>query len=98
MIDPELKEELGRRFDAAANLISRHMNHVDRRFDMVDNHLRRMDARLAGMELNFNAFHKALDGHDRVIMGMMGTQAAQQQAIDQIVERLRRLEHPPQPQ
>ena len=63
------------------------------RFDLFENRLERMDSRLARLEINFSSFHKALDGHERVLSGLLATQAAQQKAIDNIVDRLFGLEH-----
>lgn len=67
------------------------------RFDLLESQYRRVEARLDAIELQMRAFHKAFDDHDRAMMGILSTQAAQQKAIDEIVSRLGRLEHPPQP-
>ena len=108
MIDPELKDELDRRFNGVADLIAQFAQHLDARiealsssvnarFDLLEGQYRRVEARLDSIELQMRAFHKALSDHDRAMPGILSTQAAQQKAIDEIVNRLGRLEHPPQP-
>jgi len=108
MIDPELKEELDRRFNGVAELIAQLAQHLDARiealsssvnarFDLLESQYRRVEARLDSIELQMRAFHKALSDHDRAMLGILSTQAAQQKAIDEIVNRLGRLEHPQPP-
>ena len=100
----QLRQDMDRRFDAVLELVTQVAQRLDARFDglaaeverrfgLFENRLERMDLRLAALEINFSSFHKALDGHERVLSGLLATQAAQQKAIDNIVDRLLRLEH-----
>jgi hypothetical protein len=98
----QLRQDVERRFEAVEESIRQWAERmharfdglaaeVERRFDLFENRLDRMDSLLAGMEINFSSFHKELDGHERYFQAYW--QAAQQKAIDNIVDRLFGLEH-----
>jgi hypothetical protein len=105
MIDPELMQEFDRRLNSVADLISQLAHQMDARFeamntrfDVLESKLSRMDTRLAAMEMQMHAFHKALDDHERVMLALQSTQAAQQKAIDGMITRLQRIEQRSQSQ
>jgi hypothetical protein len=63
----------------------------------VENKLSGVDTRLAAMELQMHALHKALDDPERVMLALQ-SQATRQKAIDGLITELQRLEHRPQSQ
>ena len=86
--------QLTQHLDARIETLS---SSVNARLDLLESQYRRVEARLDAIELQMRAFHRALADHDRAMMGILSTQAAQQKAIDEIVSCLSRLQHPPQP-
>jgi hypothetical protein len=91
----QAKQETDQRFDAVVELVIEVAQRIDAsfdgltagvepRFEWFENRLDRMDLRLAGMEINISSFYQALDGHERLLSGLLATQAAQHEAIDNI--------------
>ena len=77
----QLHQELDRRFEA-----------VDRRFEAVQGQMDRFGESLFGIQTQMAAVTKWADRLDRDNHSMIGTQAAQQRAIDELAARVSRLE------
>jgi hypothetical protein len=62
------------------------------RFDAIDTRMDRMNDTLVGVQTQMTAVTKWADRFDREHIGLLQTQAAQQRAIDELVNRVTRLE------
>ena len=82
----QLREEMNTRFD-----------HVNQRFDSVERRLDLTSETMRGIDYRISALGKWADTCDRGASAILATQAAQQRAIDEIVNRLTRIERQPHP-
>ena len=84
----QLHQELDRRFEA----VDHRFEAVDRRFEAVERQMDRFGEGLFGIQSQMAAVTKWADRLDRDNHSMIGTQAAQQRAIDELAARVSRLE------
>ena len=77
----DLREDMNRRFEEA-----------DRGLQALDRRLERTAESMRGIEVRMSALTKWADTYDRDNASMLSNQAAQQRAIDQLAQRVARIE------
>src|ERR1019366_535800 len=77
----DLREDMNRRFEE-----------VDRGLQALDRRLERTAESMRGIEVRMSALTKWADTYDRDNASMLSNQAAQQRAIDQLAQRVARIE------
>jgi chromosome segregation ATPase len=82
----DLRQEINARFDR-----------VDQRLDTIERRTERMETNLGALLMQTAGMSKSLTDAERIDSAMAATQAAQQRAIDQLAQRVARLERQANP-
>jgi hypothetical protein len=85
----ELIQQLGERFDQRFDLAN---DSVTRRFEAVENRLDRIADTLVGVQSQMAGITRWADRFDREHIAVLATQGAQQRIIDDLINRVTRLE------
>jgi hypothetical protein len=87
-----LLEQMTERIDHRFEEVDKRFDAVDRRFEVIENRLDRMNDALVYVQGQMAAITRWSDRMDRNHSAQLGTQEAQQRAIDGLAERVTRLE------